>query len=296
MIIVSLTGGLGNQMFQYSLGRALALKKNQTLVLDFGGIQIDQNPTKYGPDLLKFKLSKGVLKISNILVSRCFRGVLKLISLVPMFSNFYQTILDHKPGRFQPEIFTNESANIFINGVWASHKYSRGVISKLMCDFDSTSTLSDKSKFFLSQIQTTASVAVHVRRGDNILNNAYMVDLSYYNEAAQIIFNNLGVNVTFFIFSNDIDWAKKNVLVNENVVYVDCNDGTRSFEDFTLMTSCQHFIIAASTYSWWAAWLAFNRGENERIVIAPSNWGHGESFNINSNPDYYPDGWLIIKT
>jgi hypothetical protein len=62
------------------------------------------------------------------------------------------------------------------------------------------------------------------------------------------------------------------------------------------MTACQHFIIAASTYSWWAAWLSFNRDGNERIVIAPSRWGYGESFNNISNPEYYPDGWQIIKT
>ena len=201
MIIVCLTGGLGNQMFQYSLGRALALKKNQTLVLDFGGIEIDPNPTKYGPELLKFKLSKDIYKISSIFVSRCFRGILKLISLVPMCSNFYQIILDEKQARFQPEIFNNKSVNIFINGWWQNYKYSKEIISKLLSDFDSTITLSDESKFFLNQIKTTVSVAVHVRRGDNVVNNAYMVELSYYKEAAELIVKKLGGNVTFFIFS-----------------------------------------------------------------------------------------------
>jgi hypothetical protein len=202
MIIVCLTGGLGNQMYQYALGRALALKKNQKLVLDFGGIEIDPNPKKYGPELIKFKLSKGVYKISSIFVSRCLRGILKFISNLPRCSNFYQIILDNNQARFQPEVFNNEATNIFINGWWQNFKYSKEVISNLLCDFDSTSVLSDESKSFLSQIETTVSVAVHVRRGDNVVNNAYMVELSYYMEAAQIILKKIGDNVTFFVFSS----------------------------------------------------------------------------------------------
>jgi len=296
MIIVSLTGGLGNQMFQYALGRALALKKNQRLILDFGGIEIDQNPTKYPPDLLKFKLSKDSFKISSIFVSRCLRGMLKFISLMPMGNNFYKIILDNNQAKYHPEIFIDNSKNIFINGWWSNYKYSENIINKLLFDFDFDYKLSNESKFFLSRIKTTLSVAVHVRRGDNVVNNAYMVELSYYSEAAEIIYKKVGVNVTFFIFSNDIDWARNNVLVNENTVYVDCSNGTRSFEDFVLMTSCQHFIIAASTYSWWAAWLAFNSGGNERIIIAPSRWGYAQPFNIIETPDYYPNEWTIINT
>jgi hypothetical protein len=296
MIIVSLTGGLGNQMFQYSFGRALALEKNQKLILDFGGIEIDPNPTKFGPELLKFKLSKSVLKISSIFFSRCIRGTLKLISIFPLCSNFYQILRDNN--EFQSEIFKNDARNIFINGWWQSDKYFKNVMSELLCDFESTYTLSDESKFFLSHIKKTVSVAVHVRRGDVVVSNAYMVKPSYYTEAAKIIHEKLGADVTFFIFSNEIDWARENVLVNENVFFVDCNDGTKSFEDFLLMTACQHFITAASTFSWWAAWLAFNRGglEADRIIIAPSRWGDGASFNHSENPDHYPDGWKILKT
>lgn len=304
MLIVAMTGGLGNQMFQYASGRALALQKNQRLILDFAGIEIDPNPTKFDIEVVKFKLSKDTWKISSIFVSRCVRGVLKFISLLPFCGNFYKIIRENDSSKFQPEIFEVESQNIFMNGTWQSFKYFKGIESELLCDFESTFPLSAESKMFLAQIKGSKSVSVHVRRGDShtktgVRNHKVFLfdEPSYYASAAKIIDEKLGSDVTYFIFSNDIPWARKHVLVGENVVYVDCNDGSRSFEDFILMASCQHSVIAASSFSWWAAWLTSNgdREERDRIVIAPSRWWYGISFNYPENLDHYPDDWVIIE-
>ena len=166
MLIVAMTGGLGNQMYQYAVGRALALKKNQRLILDFGGIEIDPNPTKFDIEVVKFKLSKDAWKISNIFVSRCVRGVLKVISLLPFCGNFYKIIREKEDFIFKSEIFEADSQNIFMNGCWQSFKYFKGIESELLCDFESTFPLSDESKVFLAQIKSSKSVSVHVRRGD----------------------------------------------------------------------------------------------------------------------------------
>ena len=148
MIIVSLTGGLGNQLFQYAAAKALAVKRKQRLVLDFGGIQIDPNPTKFGIELDKFMLSCDTWMIYNIFTSRCIRGALKLVSMFPYCNNFYKIVKEDVDCVFQPGIFENSAQNIFLNGCWQSFKYFDGIEEELSRNLQSSYHLSNESKAF----------------------------------------------------------------------------------------------------------------------------------------------------
>ena len=112
------------------------------------------------------------------------------------------------------------------------------------------------------------SVGIHVRRGDylNIPLYSGICDLPYYTRAIEYI-KSKSKNPKFYIFSNDMEWCKINLPV-ENAVFVEANTGINSIFDMILLSSCKYNIIANSSFSWWGAWL----NKNKKAVIAPTKW------------------------
>lgn len=132
------------------------------------------------------------------------------------------------------------------------------------------------------------SVAIHVRRGD------YVRDIQTYNlmgeictkEYYQEAVKQFDDNSTFFVFSDDTEWCKRNFNL-PNAIYVSHNQGLDSWQDMVLMSACCHQIIANSSFSWWAAWLNHNP---QKMVIAPSKW-----FNDIEDRELVPTSWRRIK-
>jgi len=94
----------------------------------------------------------------------------------------------------------------------------------------------------------------------------------------------------FFIFSDDIEWAKKNIDVSFRHSFIFGNVSNNSYIDMQLMSKCKHNIIANSSFSWWGAWL--NQNHN-KIVIAPKNWFFDKQLN-NQTGDLIPDTWVRL--
>jgi hypothetical protein len=106
--------------------------------------------------------------------------------------------------------------------------------------------------------------------------------LDYYQKSINLI-NSRVKDPKYYVFSDDMDWVKKNLII-KNAVYVEGNKGG---VDLQLMSLCKHNIIANSTFSWWGAWLNNNP---EKIVISPKKW-----FNdMNMKNDIIPEDWIKI--
>lgn len=149
--------------------------------------------------------------------------------------------------------------------------------------------LNEKNKEVLAEIRSTNSVFVHVRRGD-YLSDRYRAlyegtcPLTYYKEALSLVENNI-TKSNYFVFSDDIEWTKKNLGLS-NATYIHWNTGTDSYIDMFLMSNCKAGIIANSTFSFWGARL----GNEKQIVTYPEKW-------INTNdgaPDIFPDSWIKL--
>jgi hypothetical protein len=90
----------------------------------------------------------------------------------------------------------------------------------------------------------------------------------------------MGDNVIYIVFSDDIDWCKKNLPFLDEKIFIEGND---DFFDLYLMSKCQNNIIANSSFSWWGAWL--NKSENKK-VMSPKNW-FGQSYKHNTKDLFF---------
>ncbi len=283
MITVCLKGGLGNQMFQYALGRSLAEKNNTELCLDIGFYHKKNNSLPKREFLLdRFKIT--YKKLSNSTDNgqlfsplRFFRWQNRPKVLVETSFAFNPTILEKKD-------------NIYLDGYWQSEKYFKQIDDIIQQDFTLKCDPSPKYEDLLKLISNTQSVSIHIRRGDYVENLKTasihgICSLNYYKKAVNYIQKVLG-DIEVFVFSDDLDWVKENLFLDVPVHFMDnINDPEI---DLFLMSSCKNQIIANSTFSWWAAWLNPNK---EKIVIAPNRWFRDES---RTSIDIIPNSWIKL--
>jgi hypothetical protein len=257
MVSSFLMGGLGNYLFQIAAGYSKSIDLGKEFVINPKNIQVVHKPiTNYTNNILK-----------NIKFDY----------------NFNETQVYHEPYfNFSP--IPDFRSSTFIYGYFQSEKYfkhNRNEILKLfLCD-DIISNLKTKYKDKLNG----NTCSIHVRRGDylNLSDHHPVQDMNYYKEAISII----GMDKTFFIFSDDINWCKENFNFLDDVVYCENNE---DFEDLFLMSLCNNNIMANSSFSWWGSWL--NQNEN-KIVVVPKKWFGPSKGNINTN-DIYCEKWFVI--
>jgi hypothetical protein len=293
-VIVRQISGLGNQLFQYAAGRYYANRYGAEL-------RIAREPAhkaiSHGysrPFLLEhFSINEPVNEISAF-----ERLVLtEKPSLVPT-SVFLQRTMrirvfrEHVTQRytFLPDsCVDDEVRQLYLVGYWQAYRYVEEIACELRKKLSFRQAARGMNEEVLSQIkQNENSVSVHVRRGDFTLavEGNIALPINYYTRAISIFRERL-INPKFFIFFDDMAFAKQH-LPHNDTVFVEHNDSSSSHEDLRLMSSCRHHIIANSTFSWWGAWLNPNP---EKIVIAPKHWHQ----TMNS---YYPGlllpNWVLV--
>lgn len=273
MITVNIKGGLGNQMFQYACARALSLRNEDRLRLARSDYQGDVNREF---SLLAFNINSEVVNTNSI------PFYLKLINRVrqKLTRNFYVN--------FQPEVL-KKKGNVYLDGYFQSEKYFTDFAEVIREDFELNGGLEGAAAIAAAQIQRDShAVSLHVRRGDYVTHPDFggIVTKEYYKRAIARITKEIP-KAHLYIFSDEIDWCRENLRNTDKLTFVSQSD-FKDYEELTLMSLCQHHIIANSSFSWWGAWL----GKNEsKIVIAPTRWANQ---NENWYNDIIPEKWIQI--
>jgi hypothetical protein len=292
MIIVFLTGGLGNQMFQYATARRLAEKHSTILKLDVTGFETYKLHRYSLPCFHVWEYLATQTEIDSFLrISKT--PIKKILNRLKFNSIRYgilnKNIYEEKYFNFDPSILSIPN-NSYLSGYWQSEKYFIGIEDIIRREFTIKYPQDTKSREISEIIQAKNSISIHIRRTDYIndltTNKVHGIcGLDYYQNCIDYITTKIS-NPYFFVFSDDPQWAKENLKVNFPVIIVDHNDASRNYEDLRLMSQCKHNIIANSSFSWWGAWLNINP---ERIVIAPQKWFNDMSRNTD---DLIPQNWL----
>ena len=285
MILVSLKGGLGNQMFQYACGRAISLRHAQTLKLDLSGFDHamkSDTPRMYGLD--SWNIVESIATPDEI---RKAKYPLGIVTKVLRFLR--KKILRRFYVPFVPWIVRFRH-NGYLEGFFQDERYFADFADEIRKDFTPKNPLSQKSASMLEEIRSDErSLSIHVRRGDYATTaSAEFPTLppSYYKDALAYVKDRIP-DARAYVFSDDIEWAKKNLELPADAIFVS-SPNTPHFEEIVLMSACRHHIIANSTFSWWGAWL---NPLPDKIVVAPKQWSRKHA---SWYKDITPPTWIRL--
>lgn len=277
MIVIKISDGFGNQLFMYACGYAVAKRLSVKLALDITYLSTN-NLRDYELDKLNIVYEKlyTVDKIQYPL-NIAIRKILHLILRLKL--NFFKERIAYK---FDKKIL-NTSHNSYLFGYWQTEKYFKEYREDILKMFTPRYELSQTCSSFIQKVKSCNSVAVHVRRGDYV-KLGICLDLSYYKNAFSVL-NEKFKNLTYFVFSDNVDFAKQMFKDIDGIFeYVENSLSNSTLDDFFIMKECKHIIMANSSYSWWAAWLNDNP---DKIVIYPKD--------DKISTDFYPQEWIMIK-
>jgi hypothetical protein len=290
-IYVLCDGGLGNQLFEYACARALAIKTGGEVVLDpWRSRRGRTRPLELQHFNIKARFTTGFeTLICRLVDASRLRPVAKIArKIVP---GMIPTVVRQKKNDYIPEIF-EVPGPLFLDGWFQSELYFRDHREQLLPELTFRDPPDAINQEWLEKIRACNAVSVHVRRGDYvsdpfIATGIGTCSLEYYQAAIDLIRQRVE-NPTFFVFSDDPEWTRRNLPVPEPRHFISHNCGKCDREDMRLMSACKHFIIANSTFSWWGAWLATNA---EKIVIAPKRWFANPKY---SEKDVVPTAWIRV--
>jgi hypothetical protein len=292
VIIVRLKGGLGNQLFQYALGRRLAAAHRTNLKLD---LEEYQNGAEKRPNGLASFTRKVMLEHFRVSCEPAtgaeadrFRDPYRysradIIARGVRFVRKYQPGFRHPKSHVRERAYTFDPAvlkapdNCYLEGFWQTEKYFADVEEIIREEFlVRDRALVEYAENYLRPMRSHSRplVALHVRRGDLAhaqetlgkpeLVHGKPIGLDYIS-AAMACFPKDAAFLVFSDSTKDLGWCRQNIR-GQNLFFA---EGHTDMQDFVLMSRCDHNIIANSTFSWWAAWLNESPG---RRVIAPREW------------------------
>lgn len=273
------SGHLGSQIQIYAGLLAVAKANNLSIVFSKDMVEKDSNRIRVF-DLLDLTYEEKPNEFFN--------------SFEPKHINFHTTRYDETLFNLDP------SKNYNLIGRFDLYTYWYGALGTEISNWNFKSQHTDHASKVMEQIQSTLgkkpTVSIHLRRGDYLLphHSFCELDSNYYIKAITDNFTP-AKDYNFIVFSNDIEYAKQ-MLGGDNVWFVGAQGENTQYsdsecEDMTLMSMCDHNIIANSSYSWWAAFL--NKNPNKK-VICPTNYLKSTHESSWINGSYYPPTWINI--
>lgn len=294
MVIVQITGGLGNQLFMYAAGRRLALHHNTPLKLDVSPFE---SYKMRGYMLDRFHIAQDFATPGEIAALKSAHAAQQDTGAMRrLFARFLRA---EKPALFQagdelagtylPEMLDTRR-DVYLQGYWQSERYFKPAEQVIRGDLRHKADATGANRAMADHIGSVDAVSLHIRRGDYASNpnlNAILglLPMDYYHRAVERIAAKLP-SAHFFVFSDDPQWAHDNLRIAHPATFVSHNGPDAPHEDLRLMSLCGHHITANSSLSWWGAWLC---GHTAKTVIAPERW-----FRKTPMPDIAPSGWIRL--
>lgn len=285
MILSKLTGGLGNQLFQYAAGRTLALLNQTELKLDLSAYEAD---SLRGFALQHFPITAGIAtadEINNLLPATIRQKICQY--MLPVHKRTYYR---ERYFHFDKNFFRLGNP-VYLNGYFQSEKYFLPAKEILLKEFSFTNEIIEPVENFSMELKNKNSVSVHLRRGDyahDPVSTAYhgVLDATYYRQAADLLLSRFP-DASFYLFTDDAEWAQTNFRLPQATL-VSGHFSHSPLQDLYLMSQCRHQIIANSSFSWWGAWLNPHPG---KLVISPRKWFRNGPADTH---DLYPPTWIIL--
>ncbi len=276
---VRVSGGLGNQLFQYAAGRTIALRTDSQLQLDLSFYNKGRHRT--------FELDKLPIEAEFNQPAGGFsatRGFQNLFRKAFRTEKTYREPHYHYDRRFE-----SVQSPVTLEGYFQSERYFASHAVFIRAELAIPEPQDAESQNLARQMAEVTPTALHIRRGDYVTSpkNSQIFascPIDYYTQAMEQVPDNGPV----FVFSDDTDWVKQNLPAVKPLVFSAANSLRPALADLWLMTQAHHHIIANSSFSWWGAWLA---GDQKGVTIAPRKWFNDAAVN---DSDLIPDDWIRL--
>ncbi|NTU53781.1 MAG: alpha-1,2-fucosyltransferase [Chlorobiaceae bacterium] len=290
MVITRLNGGLGNQLFQYAAGFAIAMKNGQQLKLELSvfASQDRLRQTLRNPDILDFFISAPVATPEEIDRYRNPLGQfseIRRLLLQKVFKRYYPD--------WHPEVMCLKG-DAYLDGYFQSEKYFMSCLDSLMKEFTLRPDREAEIQTITSRITAMRNpVSLHVRRGDYVYHVQHEIcTADYYRSALSLMSDELG-RLDIVVFSDDVEWVRANLDLTPDTLIISDElklDGSNfsPTQELILMSRCHHHVISNSTFSWWGAYLNRRAG---KVVVAPAIWNRSRLYPHNN---IVPAGWRRI--
>ncbi len=313
MITVALIGGMGNQMFQYAAGKALAERHGVDLALDLSGFRdctlrpflLDRlrvpeavAAAGHGHKAATEKRAGDIDRAPCNFVRARWKGRIDRLlgrAGLPKLARSPQEY--HEPHFHYDPAFEALGPQTTLVGYFQSERYFGSIADGLRDWLSPLEPFAGAAAEMLGRIQaSTLPISLHVRRGDYLNPGTAefhgIVGKSYYREALGRLEGATGQDPELFVFSDDLAVAEEvlNFVPKPRLVLVR-GVPERPWEDMALMSHCHHHIVANSSFSWWGAWM---NGSPEKIVIAPRAWFAPNQLSKSNTRDLYPAGWMLV--
>ena len=258
-----ISGGIGNQLFQFAAALTLSKRLDAELILDVSWYRRNSRLSNNRQLELKEFVDLGTLRqISN-------KRHPKVELAVQILQN-YKLISDANtdPLKFRS---LSSSRHIRLRGYWQNEQYFAPISADLRSMFSQHLIMSRFANEIAKQIKVGSSLGLHVRRGDYVTNpktNLFhgVCDASYFERAVNVVCNSVDVDQVY-IFSDDVSGCRDNLHFNIRTVLVETS--VIDTEQLKLLSICKHHVISNSSFSWWAAWFGHS---DEQVVIYPEAW------------------------
>ena len=292
MLIVKVKDGLGNQMYQYALYRALQEHGREAYLSLFHYEYVQQKAShRVVAHGRRFLLED----ICNVKVDRATKE--DIFRLGSVNTGFFAKVL-RRLGFYKATHIREEVCNYpnleqllsydkaFLDGYWQDFRNVDGIEETLRKELTFKIPLEGKNREIAAEIAQCNAVSLHVRHNDYLSLSMYQIQpKEYYTRAMEYISQHVE-NPVFYCFSDDIAWCRE-AFKDKKMVFVDWNTGADSYRDMQLMSLCRHNIVTNSTFSTWAAWL---NAHPDKIVVRPEHYfseGHRE------HEFAWPSEWII---
>ncbi len=296
MIVVRLMGGHSNQLFQYAVGRRLAMQHKTQLLLDTSWFkEVAEVDSQREYELGCYPLQANTTNLKGFYIvdpnqptQRKPRLLSKLLPGKTLYSYHEKSL------GFHPEVLSLPD-NSYLVGYWQNEGYFADIRPQLLKELEPSSAPNKTNQELINKIQNSESIWLHIRRGDyaeNAQTKAFhgLKDLYYYQKALGLLVKKLPSSrrkqIALFVCSNDIAWCKQNLNLGYPTSYVENKLGS---DDMRVVKHCKHDILANSSFSWWGAWL--NENPN-KIVIAPKQWFQDKK--ANQEIKIVPREWIKL--
>jgi hypothetical protein len=273
-LITRVKGGLGNQLFCYASARRLALINEVDLVIDdVSGFTYDKKYKRsYALDVFNINARKAKPSERFFPLGRIHRFIIKRWSKYKPLAR--QRYIYQEGVKFDPELLELrlQPGMTYFDGFGQSEQYFADVEEVIRADLKIAPPSDEYNQKMAEKIKSSEAVALHVRWFDNSdFESHNNISIEYYSKAIQKILTSTN-HPQFFIFSDNAEATKdklESIMTGLDKTYVNHNKSeAMAYADMWLMTLCKHFVVANSTFGWWAAWLGEEKGKT--LVTVPA--------------------------